>query len=153
MTEQPTAMTNAPLRLTITPRFCDTDLLGHVNNTTLPGWFEQARMPFFDLFCDNIATATRSTFPLVLVQLDLDFRREIRLGTEVEVRTAVARLGTSSFTVRQEAWQSGVLCVEGQVVLVHFDHVGRQALPLTPTQRARLQAWMAPPAPAATEPG
>lgn len=153
MTEQPTAMTNAPLRLTITPRFCDTDLLGHVNNTTLPGWFEQARMPFFDLFCDDIATATRSTFPLVLVHLDLDFRREIRLGTEVEVRTAVARLGTSSFTVRQEAWQSGVLCVEGQVVLVHFDHVGRQALPLTPTQRARLQAWMAPPAPAATEPG
>ena len=66
----------------------------------------------------------------------------VELGAEVEVRTAVARLGTSSFTVRQEAWQGGVLCVEGQVVLVHFDHVGRQALPLTPMQRARLQAWM-----------
>ena len=142
MTEPPTAMTTAPLRLTITPRFCDTDLLGHVNNTTLPGWFEQARLPFFELFCDDLATATRSSFPLVLVHLDLDFRHEIRLGAEVEVRTAVARLGTSSFTVRQEAWQGGVLCVEGQVVLVHFDHVGRQALPLTPMQRARLQAWM-----------
>ena len=91
-------MTNAPLRLAMTPRFCDTDLLGHVNNTALPAWFEQARLPFLDLFCDDIATATRSTFPLVLAHLDLDFRHEIRLGAEVEVHTAVARLGTSSFT-------------------------------------------------------
>ena len=126
----------------ITPRFCDTDLLGHVNNTALPAWFEQARLPFFTLFCADVATASRSNFPLVLAHLDIDFRHEIRLGTDVEVRTLVSRLGTSSFTVHQEAWQSGALCAEGNVVLVHFDHVQRESRPLPPALRARLEAWM-----------
>lgn len=128
----------------ITPRFCETDLLGHVNNTALPAWFEQARLPFFTLFCTDVALASRSNFPLVLAHLDLDFRREIRLGTDVEIHTRVARLGTSSFTVHQEAWQRGELCAEGHVVLVHFDHVSRQSRPLTPALRARLETWMTP---------
>jgi len=35
---------------TITPRFGDIDGLRHVNNTVIPGWFEQARNPIYRIF-------------------------------------------------------------------------------------------------------
>ena len=39
---------------TITPRFCDTDALGHISNTTLPVWFEGARDPIFRWFTPDL---------------------------------------------------------------------------------------------------
>ena len=32
------------------PRFTDTDALGHINNTLVPIWFEGARDPIFKIF-------------------------------------------------------------------------------------------------------
>ena len=34
----------------VTPRFAETDALGHLGNTALPVWFEEARGPVFELF-------------------------------------------------------------------------------------------------------
>ena len=31
------------LSLTVSPRFAETDALGHINNTVIPVWFEQGR--------------------------------------------------------------------------------------------------------------
>ena len=39
--------------MVITPRVSETDLVGHINNTTLPVWFEAARAPIFNLFNPN----------------------------------------------------------------------------------------------------
>jgi len=36
--------------LKIKPRFCETDALGHINNTSVPMWFEQGREPLFEFF-------------------------------------------------------------------------------------------------------
>jgi len=38
----------------ITPRFSDTDALGHINNTMVPIWFEGARDPVFKLFMPEL---------------------------------------------------------------------------------------------------
>ena len=35
--------------LDLTPRFCETDALGHINNTVIPVWFEAAREPIFEI--------------------------------------------------------------------------------------------------------
>ena len=40
----------------ITPRVCDTDALGHINNTNAPIWFEGAREPIFRLFTPDLRT-------------------------------------------------------------------------------------------------
>jgi acyl-CoA thioester hydrolase len=37
-------------RMTVTPRFYETDALGHINNTVMAGWFEAAREPVFRFF-------------------------------------------------------------------------------------------------------
>ena len=34
----------------VMPRFSETDVLGHINNTALPIWFEAARTPFLNFY-------------------------------------------------------------------------------------------------------
>ncbi|MCJ8299448.1 MAG: hypothetical protein MJK13_11020 [Pseudomonadales bacterium] len=39
---------------TISPRFLETDALGHINNTVLPMWFEASRDPVFKIFSPEL---------------------------------------------------------------------------------------------------
>ena len=56
--------------------------------------------------------------------------------------TGVRRIGTSSFTVWQEAWQGGELAVTAETTLIHFDYRARQSLPLSDAHREGLRAWL-----------
>ena len=56
----------------------------------------------------------------------------------MEIRTWLSRLGGSSFTVTQEAWQSDVCGARGHCVLVQFDHHAKQSLPIEGELRATL---------------
>ena len=42
------------LATSISPRFLETDALGHINNTVLPMWFEAAREPVFRMFSPEL---------------------------------------------------------------------------------------------------
>jgi acyl-CoA thioester hydrolase len=113
---------------TIQPRFGDTDCLGHINNTALALWFEQARTPFFRIFSPDLRISL-DTWPLIMAHTDYDFIAEMNLG-EVEIRTTVSRIGVKSFTARHEAWQQGRLCVKGHAVIVCFDFKTRASVPI-----------------------
>ena len=53
--------------LTINPRFCDTDAMGHINNTVYPVWFLEGRESVLKIFNPNLATEEVS---LVLAKLE-----------------------------------------------------------------------------------
>jgi acyl-CoA thioester hydrolase len=99
------------------PRFSDTDALGHINNTLLPVWFEGARDPIFRFFMPELDT---SDWQLILAKIDVEFHAQLYYGKEVEIRTYIGRIGGSSFTVYQEAWQQNTKCASGNAVMVHF---------------------------------
>lgn len=103
----------------ITPRFSDTDALGHINNTMLPIWFEGARNPVFKIFTPTLEL---STWPLILAKIDVNFEAQIFYGEALEVRTYISRIGGSSFDVFQELWQNGHRVANGTSVMVHFDY-------------------------------
>ncbi len=128
--------------LQIEPRFGDTDMLGHINNTALPRWFEAAREPVFRLFLADLASARRDNWPLVLVHMDFDFHAELKFGAPVEIRTRVAKLGNRSLTLRHEAWQAEQLRASGQVVMVHYDFRQGKSVPLPPPIIASLEAHL-----------
>ena len=111
----------------IEPAFYDTDALGHVNNTRLPAWFELARNDLFRLFTPDLDPRR---WRLIMAHMEIDYRAELHYGADVEIRTYLSRLGNSSFTVTQEAHQSGTLANVGHTVLVHFDHETKRAVPL-----------------------
>ena len=101
----------------ITTRFCDTDALGHINNTMVPVWFEGARDPVFKWFMPELDV---KQWQLILAKIDVTFHAQIYYGKEIELRTYIGRIGGSSFDVYQELWQNDIKCASGTAVMVHF---------------------------------
>ncbi|MCJ8319216.1 MAG: acyl-CoA thioesterase [Colwellia sp.] len=101
----------------ITPRFSDTDALGHVNNTMVPIWFEGARDPVFKLFMPKLDI---KDWQLILAKITVEYHGQIFYGSLIEVRTYISRIGGASFDVYQELWQNDKKCGSGTAVMVHF---------------------------------
>lgn len=100
------------------PRFSDTDALGHINNTMIPIWFEGARDEVFRWFSPSL---NLSKWPLILAKIEVNFHAQLYYGKQIEVRTFIQRIGSSSFDVLQEVWQGDEVKVSGVAVMVHFD--------------------------------
>ncbi len=124
---------------TIEPAFHDTDALGHINHTRLPIWFERARNDLFRLFTPDLDPGR---WRLIIARLEIDYLAELFYGQDVEIRTYLTRLGGSSFTVTQEAWQSGRLASRGHAVLVHYDHQAKGAVSIEGALREALAAHL-----------
>ena len=124
-----------------TPAFTDTDALGHINNTRLPVWFELARNDIFRLFTPDLDP---QKWQLILARIEVDFVGELFYGEDVEIRTFVERIGKSSFTVGQEAWQGGNLGARGKAILVHYCFQQKASMPLEGELRESLEAHLKP---------
>ncbi len=110
---------------TIQPGFSDTDALGHINNTRLPVWFENAREPIFKIFTPEM---NLKEWPLILVSMSVDFKLQIYFNAEVEIKTNIKKIGRSSFTVAQQAWQNGRCVATGESIMVHFSYRTEQSI-------------------------
>ena len=121
--------------LELEPRFSDTDALGHISNTTLPVWFEQARTPVFRIFHPTLEA---ETWPLIIARLEIDLLAQSYWHIPVKIKTSIGKIGNSSFHVVQEAWQGDKQIARGVAVLIHFDYETEKALPIPDDIRARL---------------
>lgn len=120
-------------------RFYETDALRHVSNTVLAGWFEAAREPIFRLFTPELDLAN---WPLILASYKIDFHQQIFYGKTVNIKTAISRIGNSSFVVSQEVWQNGQRCASGLTTMVHFDYAAQASAAIPEAVRTQLQALM-----------
>ncbi len=120
----------------IAPRFCETDALGHINNSALPIWFEKAREPAFRMFTPDM---NPKKWNLILARIDVDYLAQIFYGKEIEVTTVVGKIGNSSFTVVHEVFQDGTLCARGNAVLIHFDYQQQASKPIPDDVRVQLR--------------
>jgi acyl-CoA thioester hydrolase len=102
----------------LTPRVSETDGVGHINNTTLPVWFEAARNPLFSLFTPDHDFAK---WKMVIVKTTLEFIKQIYFGTDVEIRVWVKNIGNSSLELYEELYQSGNLCAKNTAVYVNYN--------------------------------
>lgn len=104
--------------VTITPRFYETDALGHINNAAIAAWFEVARINFLESMGEDGPDSAKNW---VLASLKIDFIKETFYGTDVIATITGAKLGNSSFTVECEMSQNDVVTVRGTAVLVYLD--------------------------------
>ncbi len=119
----------------LSPRFGETDVLGHINNTVLPVWFEEARTPIFRLFTPDL---NPQDWKLIIAKIDVEYLGELFYGQDVEVRTTIHKLGNSSMTILHEAWQNGQMAAKGHCVMVHFDHQLKKSAAIPDDIRATL---------------
>ncbi|MGM0922927.1 MAG: acyl-CoA thioesterase [Bacillota bacterium] len=103
---------------TIEPRVSETDGVGHINNTTVPVWFEAGRNQLFDLFNPE---RSFKDWKMIILNMNVDFISQIYYGKKVEVYSWVKRIGNSSLELYEEIHQDGELCAKGTVIYVHYN--------------------------------
>ena len=124
---------SAPYEHPVQLRWSDPDMLGHVNHARALSLLEDARLAM----ADGVGSG------LILARLEVDYLRQLyyRLGERLVVRTAVTRLGTKSFTVRQELVQDDEVAIRSDAVMVAFDFEVDASRPLTDAERAHWSAF------------
>ena len=123
-------------RTRIHPRFCDTDALGHIGNTVVPVWLLEARESLLKLFVPDLDFRKSS---LVVVRTEIDFLGELRFGADVEVTTALEKIGNSSLVVLQEVHQDDVARCRARTTMVNFDAQARRSQPIPDAVRKQLE--------------
>jgi acyl-CoA thioester hydrolase len=124
---------------TITPRFSDTDALGHINNTMVPIWFEGARDPIFRLFMPSLDT---NNWKLILAKIDVEYHAQLFYGAEIEVKSTISRIGGASFDVHQQLWQNAKKCASGTAVMVHFCYADQSSVKIPADIKSIMQQHM-----------
>jgi len=112
-------VSNREVELMIKPRFCETDALGHINNTVIPMWFEAAREPIFEIVNPG---QDLKTWNLILAGFNIAFSAPTFYGEDVIIKTGISRIGNSSFVVTQACWQKNKKTAEAQTTMVFYDY-------------------------------
>jgi acyl-CoA thioester hydrolase len=115
-------------------RWSDPDSLGHVNHARALSLIEDARLAMDD----------GPGGSLILARLEVDYLRQLyyRVGERPCVTSWVTRIGTKSFTVRQELVQDGQVVIRADAVLVTFDFTTDASRPLTDDERASWSRYL-----------
>ena len=118
-------------------RWRDVDALRHVNNAVYATYLEEAR----DGWLEQALGDDGAMWDYVLARVAIDFRAEVGLGEEaVLARVSLARVGTSSLTLREEIRKlDGTLAAEAESVIVARDRDTGRSRPLTGPERAALE--------------
>jgi acyl-CoA thioester hydrolase len=118
-------------------RWRDVDAYLHVNNAVYATYLEECR----DEWVDRALEGAGDAWDFVLARVAVDFRRELRLeDEEVVVTCALARIGTSSVTLREEVrTRDGVLSAEAESVLVARDRETGGSRPLSEAERSAFE--------------
>jgi acyl-CoA thioester hydrolase len=127
-----------PHRASDIVRFADLDPQGHVNNAVFSTYLETGRVAMFREPDLGIG-APGKTF--VLVRQEIEFLQELRWPATVDIGTAIAAFGRSSFTVTQVVFRGDVCAATGRATMVFLDLATRRPEPLPDQQIARLTPY------------
>ncbi|AGT32192.1 thioesterase [Geobacillus genomosp. 3] len=119
----------------ITPRVSETDGVGHINNTTVPVWFEAGRHEIFKLFTPDLSF---KRWRMVIIRMEVDYVNQMYYGHDVTVYTGIERIGNTSLTIYEEIHQNGVVCAKGRAVYVNFNFDTGRPEPIPDDIRAKL---------------
>ncbi|WP_018923377.1 acyl-CoA thioesterase [Salsuginibacillus kocurii] len=126
----------------IRPRFCDTDALGHLNNTSYFAYMEEARIQLFnDLELIN-ADQPLHDWPYVLVSTNCEYKKQGYFGIEITLESKVKHIGTSSFTLSHTIINGNTAIATGEAVVVQLDTEKGKATPLSEEVKSRLARYV-----------
>jgi acyl-CoA thioester hydrolase len=126
-------------QLEITPRFSETDALGHISNVSYSVWFEHARTPIFKLFTPDLDP---KKWCLILANAMIDFKAQAYLGSTITIDTRLSKIGTSSMIIEHRAYQSEKLIAVGQATMIHFDYASQKSQAIPENIKEQLKTFL-----------
>lgn len=133
-------------RLPIQLRFNDIDVLGHVNNTAYFSFFDLGKTAYFEAVRGE--HIEWKGIDIVIRHVETDFLAPTFYKDQVEVDTAVIKLGNKSLQLQQriiDTRTNQVKCV-CRTVMVGFDPETNQAKEISPCWKEAIRQYEKNPA-------
>lgn len=120
------------------------DAMGHLNNKHYLGMFDQAAWHLFLALGYSTQMAAREHIGLADVHQALTFRRELRAGQLVLVRSWLARAGSKSLTAQHEMFdaEDGRAVASLTSVTTFLDLRERRSMPIPEGMRRTVDDWL-----------
>jgi acyl-CoA thioester hydrolase len=122
-------------------RLGDLDHQGHVNNAVFATYFETGRVNFMRDVFGGLHFGDKQ---FVVARLEINYLRELHWPGQVDVCTGVERIGKSSVTYAQAAFNDGHCAASGRTTMVFIDRATRRATPMLDDIVERLRAKQMP---------
>ncbi|MNH82046.1 acyl-CoA thioesterase YbgC [compost metagenome] len=121
-------------------RYCETDLLGHVNNVSYFMYFEQGRIEYFenlgltdDLFSEDQVS--------VVADLECQYLAQIYLRDPLKLHIRVAKLGRSSMDIEYALVANDELKAAGRGAIVLMDTKSGKSTPIPDSAREVISSF------------
>jgi YbgC/YbaW family acyl-CoA thioester hydrolase len=129
-------------------RSYELDGLGHLNHAVFLSYFEQARFDALEGAGVSPRMMREEGWGVMVVRVEVDFRRELRQGEWVRIRTGVESMRNSSMVLTQvmEKEATGETSAEARVVAV-WVRLGGGPIRIPAPVREALRSLLGPPGP------
>lgn len=122
----------------------DCDSMGHLNNKHYLGLFDQAAWHVFVALGYRTTMAARDHMGLADVHQALTFRRELRAGQLIVVRSWLVRAGSKSLTAQHEMFDAEDAAAVASLISVttFLDLRERRSMPIPEEIRRAAEDWL-----------
>ena len=126
---------------TVSIRYCDQDPIGHINNTAMAAYIEQARVAQLYPLLRDVAGPH---YELVIARLVIEYLKELSFPGNVEVGTRIARIGSKSFVLHHGIFKADEDTCAGtaECIMVFFDTRRRQSILPPPEIRSVMEDFI-----------
>jgi len=115
-----------PFTIDVPTRWADLDMLGHINNVSMAGLFEEGRGKFNrSLKLGRGGEGVR----WLIVAVELAYLAESHYPHDVAIASGIGRVGEKSWTIVSAAFQQGVCVATCDTTLAYTDANGPRPLP------------------------
>ncbi len=117
-----------PFTVDVPTRWADLDLLGHINNVSMAGLFEEGRGLF-----NRSLTLTRPSRDVrwLVAAVSLSYLAEAHHPGDVTIASGIGHIGKRSWTILSGGFQNGVCVATCDTTLVYTDKTGATPFPET----------------------
>jgi acyl-CoA thioester hydrolase len=121
----------------VTVRFCETDALGHVNNTSYFVYLEDARIQFFK---ELRAETNIAKWCFIVASTKCDFLNQAYFDQCIKIETNISKIGNKSFQMvhRMSDAKTGTLIALGEATIVYFNFQLQKSEPIPKHLREKL---------------
>lgn len=133
---------STPYEIEMDLRWSDQDAQGHVNNAKIVTLAEEARIRFH-AFLKSQRQDSGEGGSIVVARQEIEYHAETRYAPAITLQVSVVRIGTKSYTLRQQGIQDGRPVFTVDSILVWLDGSSASRA-LTEAERAELEAWSLP---------
>lgn len=123
-------------------RYCETDMLGHVNNVSYFMYFEQGRIEYFEnleLFAELFGEEKVA----VVADLECQYLAQMYRSDKVQLHVRVASIGRSSLDVEYAVVVEDTLKAAGRGAIVLIDTKSGKSTPIPEMAKKAIAAFEA----------